>query len=80
MLINKPPKHYAKSRKPSTKFTYYMKYMKYPEYEKKPFCAGYFLNRVSQTTCPAGLMISASQEARITGVSHQCLARPKANT
>jgi hypothetical protein len=42
-------------------------------------CAGYFWNRVSQTVCPGWLwttilLIPAFQVARITGVSHQCLA------
>jgi hypothetical protein len=42
-----------------------------------PFCYGYFVDRVSQTIFPGWaqtmiLPISASQEARIIGTSHQC--------
>jgi hypothetical protein len=43
------------------------------------FCTGYFWHRVSWTIClgwlqTTVLLISASQVARITGVSHQCPA------
>jgi hypothetical protein len=44
-----------------------------------PFCSGYFGDRVSQTVCLGWpqtmiLLISASQVAKITGVSHWHLA------
>jgi hypothetical protein len=44
-----------------------------------PFCVRCFWDRVSRTICPGWLwtvilLISASWVARITGVSHQCLA------
>jgi hypothetical protein len=44
-----------------------------------PFCDGHFQDRVSQTICPGWLWttilsISVSWVARITGVSHRCLA------
>jgi hypothetical protein len=44
-----------------------------------PFCDRYFWDRVSQTIClgwlwTAILLISAYWVARITGVSHRCLA------
>jgi hypothetical protein len=47
-----------------------------------PFCVKYFQDRVSQTVCPAWLrtailLISASQVARTTGVSHQHLSHPR---
>jgi hypothetical protein len=47
-----------------------------------PFCSGYFgdgglmnyLPRLASTYHPPDLLISASQVAKITDVSHQCLA------
>jgi hypothetical protein len=44
-----------------------------------PFCVGYFQDWVLRTICPswlwtAILLISAPWIARITGMSHQCLA------
>jgi hypothetical protein len=46
-------------------------------YTSSPFCFGYFGDRVSRTVCPVWpqtsiLLISVSQIARITGVSHRC--------
>jgi hypothetical protein len=47
-------------------------------YTSSPLCSSYFGDGVTQTTCPGWpqteiLLISTSQVARITGMSHQCL-------
>jgi hypothetical protein len=46
-------------------------------YSSSPFCFGYFGDVVLQTICSGWLQIlilllSAPQEARITGMNHQC--------
>jgi hypothetical protein len=48
-------------------------------YSSSSFCIGFFQDRVSRTICLGWLrtvifLISASRVARITGMSHQCLA------